>query len=292
MVLQNDYVMIQHPCAQQQFLLRPDDDTNNIIEYCISYAVREYRMLLIGAIAESNHEHTLLKDPEGNFPAFLAWYHSYVARVLNIRWGRGENLWSTDQPSVVRLIGRDAVIRKLVYVFSNPVKDMLVERAIQWPGFSTYRNFLTGTPLRSRRPRWFFSRKGRMPATIELPLVIPDDLGPRDEVIAEVRAGVEEVERKMALYRARTGRRVLGRRAILAQSWRGAPAQQRTRNRARIRPVVAGRRDARLKALDLLAWFHAERRKAWLAWCAGLSVTFPAGTYKLSRRVPAVPLSP
>ncbi len=289
MVLRDDYVLISHPCTQRQFLLRPDEETNNILAYCISYAVQEYGMLLIGALAESNHEHTLLKDPEGNFPEFVAWYHSYVARALNARWGRSENLWSTDQVSAVRLVGRDAVVRKLVYLFANPVQDMLVERACQWPGFSTYRNFLNGTPLRARRPHRYFNRSGRMPASIELALVIPEDLGPRDEFIAEVRAGVHEVERKMALYRARTGRRVLGRRAILAQSWRGAPTQPR--KKSAFRPTVAGDRDGRLKALDLQAWFYEQRRAAWLAWCAGLPAVFPPGTYKLSRRLLAVPIA-
>lgn len=289
MVLRNDYVLISHPCAQRQFLLRPDEETNNTLAYCISYAVQEYGMMLVGAMAESNHEHTLLKDPEGNYPAFLAWYHSYVARVLNLRWGRSENLWSTDQASAVRLVGRDAVVRKLVYLFANPVLDNLVERASQWPGFSTFHNFRTGTPLRAKRPRWYFSRSGDMPATIELPLVIPEDLGPRDEFVAEVLAGVREVERTMALERARTGRRVLGRRAILAQSWRGAPTQPR--KKSEFRPTVAGDRDGRLKALDLQAWFYEQRRAAWLRWCAGLPAVFPLGTYKLVRRLLAVPIA-
>ncbi len=289
MVLRDDYVFITQTCTQRQFLLRPDEETNNIMAYCIGVAATRYGMLLIGAIAESNHEHTLLKDPEGRFPEFLAWYHGQVARTLNARWGRSENLWSSDQVSVVRLVGRRAVIRKLAYLYSNPVKDRLVERAIQWPGFSTYRNFLNGTPLRARRPHRFFSATGALPATIEVPLVIPADLGTREQVVAEVRAAVEEIERRVARYRARSGKRVLGRRAILAQSWRDAPTAPR--KKTAIRPRVAGDRDARLKALDLLAWFHAQRRAAWLAWCAGLPATFPPGTYKIARRLVLIPIA-
>ena len=51
------------------------------------------------------------------------------------------------------------------------------------------------------------------------------------------------------------------------------------------RPTVAGPRDAVRKALDHAAWFRQERRKAWLAWCAGIPTVFPLGTYKVTRRV-------
>jgi len=57
-----------------------------------------------------------------------------------------------------------------------------------------------------------------MPDALELPLTIPAELGPAAAVVAELRDRVRAVELERAAERARTGRRVLGRRAVRAQS--------------------------------------------------------------------------
>jgi hypothetical protein len=45
-----------------------------------------------------------------------------------------ENLWSSEQVCVAKLVGREAVMDKLVYTATNPVQDHLVERVHHWPG--------------------------------------------------------------------------------------------------------------------------------------------------------------
>lgn len=59
-----------------------------------------------------------------------------------------------------------------------------------------------------------------MPDVVELPLTSPAELGPTAAVLSELRDCVRAVELACAAERGRTGRRVLGRRAVLAQSWR------------------------------------------------------------------------
>jgi hypothetical protein len=49
---------------------------------------------------------------------------------------------------VTRLLDREAVVEKLVYVAANPVKDLLVERTVQWPGTNGYRHLLHDKALR------------------------------------------------------------------------------------------------------------------------------------------------
>jgi hypothetical protein len=66
----------------------------------------------------------------------------------------------------------------------------------------------------------FFPPDGPMPDALELPLTIRAELGPAAEVRAELRDRVRAVELERAADRARTGRRVLGRRAVLRR--RGA----------------------------------------------------------------------
>jgi hypothetical protein len=131
------------------------------------------------------------------------------------------------------------VIDKLVYTATNPVQDHLVDRVRNWPGVNGLTALLTGRSLCATRPLHFFRPQGPMPDTLELPLTIPAELGPTAAVLSELRDRVRAVELEREADRARTGRRVLGRRAVLAQSWRESPASREPRRN--LRPHVAGR---------------------------------------------------
>jgi hypothetical protein len=131
--------------------------------------------------------------------------HKLVARSQNALRGRWENLWSSEQTCVVRLVGREAVMDKLVYTASNPVQDHLVDRAHHWPGVNGLTALLTGRPLRATRPLHFFRPDGPMPDAVELALTVPPELGPADAVLAELRDRVHAVEVERAAERQRTG---------------------------------------------------------------------------------------
>jgi len=124
------------------------------------------------------------------------------------------------QTCVVKLTDREAVIDKLVYTAANPVVDHLVDRVDHWPGVNGLSALLAGRPLRATRPLHFFRPDGAMRDALELPLTLPAELGPAAAVLAELRDRVLVIELERAAERGRTGRRVLGRRAVLAQSWR------------------------------------------------------------------------
>jgi hypothetical protein len=205
-----------------------------------------------------------------------------LARCQNARWGRWENLWAAEEPCLTELLTRDAVVDKLVYAASNPVKDLLVERAEHWPGVNGYVLLMTKRPLRARRPAHFFRAQGVMPEEVELDLVIPPELGSDAEIRVAVRAGVEHVERKMAEERTRTGKRVLGRRAVRKQSWRGSPNSREPRRN--LRPRFAGARDRVVAAVVRFQAFLAEYRDARMRWLDGSKrIVFPRGTYWLAR---------
>ena len=140
------------------------------------------------------------------------------------------------------------MIDKLVYAAANPVLDDLVDRVCHWPGVNGLSALLNGRTLRARRPLHFFRREGSMPDELEMPVAIPPELGPAADVLAELRERVRAVEDERAVERQRTGRRVLGRRAVLAQSWRERPTTCEPRRN--LRPQVASRsRWARMEAL-------------------------------------------
>jgi putative transposase len=274
------FYLITRRCTQGQFLLRPDDETNNAFIYCLAVAAQRYDIDVLLPLAEPNHHHTVIFDRHGNMPAFVENFHKLIARSQNALRGRSENFWAATEPCITRLVDCETVIAKLIYAASNPVKDGLVERAHQWPGANGYPNFVSGRVLRARRPRHFFRNPGPMPETVTLKLTIPPELGVAHEVVEAVRAGVQEVERQMAEHRRKTGARVMGRRRVLAQSWKDSAPQLEQRT---LRPRFAGTQLARMAALELYREFQRAYRDARARWLVGMKAVFPAGTYWLAR---------
>lgn len=87
--------MITRRCTQRQFLMRPDEETNNAFIYCLAVAAQRYGIRVIFTTAMSNHHHTGIEDPNGNYPAFLEHFHKLFAKCQNALRGRWENFWST-----------------------------------------------------------------------------------------------------------------------------------------------------------------------------------------------------
>jgi len=283
-VLPGTAYMVTRRCTQGQCLLRPDRATNNAFLYCLGVAAQRNPVDLINFVQMSNHLHDDLYDRLGNAPAFYEDFHKLLAKCMNVLRGRWENFFSSAQVCVVRLETRDALIDKIVYVATNPVKDHLVERVDDWPGASGYRALLSGEPLHATRPKHFFAKDGTMPAEVTLHLTIPPELGDRAEILAEVQRRVAAVEEEAARERARTGKRVVGRYAVLRKSWRDSP--KGPERRRGLRPTIAARSLwARLEAIQRKRDFVEAYRWARQAMLAGKPIPFPPGTYWLRRFV-------
>lgn len=286
-VIPGRFYMVTRRCTQRQFLLRPDAATNNAFLYCLADAAQRCQITVLLTCALSNHHHTIVFDPEGNLPAFTEHFHKLLAKSQNALRGRWENFWASEQVCVVRLVDPAAVLHKLVYVATNPVKDRLVEKAHHWPGINGLTALLTGRMLHASRPAHFFRTTGPMPAALTLTLSLPPQLGDTQQLLAELRAQVTAVEAAVAADRRRTGAPVLGRRAILHQSWHARPTTHAPHRN--LRPRLAARSVwSRLEAIARNREFMAAYRDARAGWLAGAAVVFPSGTYWLRRfaRVP------
>jgi len=281
-VLPGQFYLITRRCTQRQFLLRPDDETNNAFTYCLIEASQRCQIEILLPCAMSNHYHAVVYDRCGRYPEFVEQFHKMFARSQNALRGRWENFWSSEQVCVVRLVSREDVISKLIYTATNPVLDHLVERVHHWPGVNGLTALLSGRPLHATRPLHFFRPNGPMPKAIEMHLKIPPELGSEVEVLAELRERVRAVEADCAAERQRTGARVCGRRTVLAQSWRSQPASQEPRRN--LRPTVAAQgKWARIEALLRNRAFVVAYACARDAWRAGTVAMFPPGTYWLRR---------
>lgn len=288
-ILPGRFYMITRRCAFRMFLLRPDDVTNHILLYCLLEAAARFNIDVITSTMMSNHHHTIVHDPDGNVVEFMEHFHKFSAKALNVHRGREENVWAAEPPGLLQLLDREAVIDKIVYAATNPVKDGLVERVHHWPGVNLLPRLLDGAPVVVTRPQQFFSATGCMPETVERSMSVPAVLGDRAAFLEEVRTRVDAAERTFAAQRQAAGRRVLGRKGVKAQSWRGAPRTEET-PRGTIPRVASRNRWLRIEA--------AQRDRAFLdayfvardGWLEGRPVTFPAGTYWL-RRFAAVPIA-
>ena len=282
--------MVTRRCTQRQFLLRPDPATNNAFVYCLAVASQRHEIDVMAFVQMSNHLHDGIYDRIGTSPAFYEHFHKLLAKCMNALRGRWENFFSSEQVCVVRLETRDDIIDKLVYIVTNPVKDGLVASVDDWPGANGYRALLSGVPLRATRPKHFFAEDGTMPEEVTLHVRITPELGDHDEIVAEVKARVEAFEVAEAKRRAASGQRVLGRYAVLRQSWRDSPTSREPRRN--LRPTIAARSLwTRLEALQRRRDFIADYRLARLAQLAGIPVSFPHGTYWLHRFM-GVPVAP
>jgi REP element-mobilizing transposase RayT len=288
-VVPGSFWMVTRRCAQRQLLLRPDAETNNTFTYCLAEAAQRFDIELVLPSVLSNHHHTIVYDRHGRIIEFVEHLHKMSAKCQNALRGRWENLWSSEQVCLVRLEDPADVIEKLVYAATNPVKDGLVERVIDWPGVNGLSALLDGRTLTATRPKHFFRADGTMPATVELKLVIPAELGDADEVRRILRERVAAFEAKMADERRRTRARVLGRRAILRQSWRAYPTSHEPRRG--LRPRIAARSIwTRVAALQRSREFLLAYREARARLLAGTPIPFPFGTYWL-RRFANVPVA-
>jgi len=281
-VLPRQFYLITRRCTQRQFLLRPDGPTNNAFLYCLIDAALRCEIDVLLPCALSNHYHVVIYDRAGRYPEFIEHFHKLLARSQNALRGRWENFWSSEQTCVVKLVGRDAVLDKLVYTATNPVLDHLVERVHHWPGVNGLASLLRGRPLRATRPLHFFRPEGPMPDELEISLAVPPELGSATELLAELRDRVRDLEARCAVERQRIGRRVLGRRAVLAQPWRERPESQEPRRNLRPR-VASPNRWARMEALARNRAFAVEYADARARWQSGFAAVFPAGTYWLQR---------
>lgn len=281
-VVAGSFYLLTRRCTQRQFLLRPDAETNNAYLYCLLVAALRYGIDVLLMCAMSNHHHVAIYDRFGRYPEFIEHFHKLLARSQNALRGRWENFWASGQTSVVRLVDPEDVLAKLVYVATNPVKDNLVERVHHWPGINGYRALIIGKTLRATRPRHFFRDDGPLPAVVEAKLCIPPELGDADAFLAKLEQRVKDFEERAREERLLANRMVLGRRAVLRQSWRQAPTTFEPRRR--MSPRIAARNMwSRIEALVRNKAFVREYQAARAAWCEGLPTEFPVGTYWLKR---------
>jgi putative transposase len=274
------------------FLLRPDGPTSDAVIYCLGLAAQRAEIDVVAFLAMSNHWHGVVVDRTGRLPEFLECFHKLLAKHQNALRGRWENFWASEQTSVVELVDPADVLDKLIYTLTNPVADHLVSRARHWPGASSVRESPYGEWVEASRPRRFFRADGPCPPAIRFRLRRPPGFEhlSSDEFATLLREKIAEREAAAAFERAETGRQVLGRAAILRQSWRDQPdtVEPRRQLDPRVACMNVWRRVEALRRNKLFVVAYQAMRALWRL---GETAVFPYGTYWL-RRFAGAPCDP
>jgi hypothetical protein len=215
--------------TQRKFLLRPDERVNETVAYALGLALlRNPRFRLHAFMSESTHQHANGTDAstpgqQSQVPSFWELYDGLVARALNSHYGRGENFWKPGSYDNVEIHDDASLEDQLLYTWTNPVKDGLVETPEEWPGVK----FLPedfGKTFTVKKPKEAFFG-GRRP-----PQFVPSHPSAREEHLAslrkqerEARAIVRERDRDAGLTRKQRKQAERQRRQARAREKRRAP---------------------------------------------------------------------
>jgi putative transposase len=282
-IVPGETYLITRRCTRREYLLRPDEETNAIFAYCLAEAAKRHGVGLVAWCLMSNHYHAVVHDPKGRLPAFLEQFHKMVAKVMNARWERSENFWSTEETCVTRLVTNHDIFEKVIYVLCNPVAADLVDRLEDWPGLSSLA-FLSKKTRTDRRPKLYFQEDGAMPEVAELRSMVPSRITKNEAAASwweRVRKGVRERVETLRQLRIKENRRVMGRKAVLRMPHTAAPTTESAKGG--LRPCIACKDPKRRKLeLSALKEFRANYAAARLRLAAAdRRAVFPWGTYRM-----------
>jgi putative transposase len=151
-------VMLTRRTFERRFFLRPDDYLNAVVGYEFARAAVRNELDVHAVMTMSNHPHLIVTDAKGRRSDFMRDAMSGIARARNHDLNRRSYFWD-DQPfGDTVLLDKDALERKLLYTWLNPVEAGLVQRAEDWPGFKILPRHW-GKPMKLQRPERFYGRR-------------------------------------------------------------------------------------------------------------------------------------
>lgn len=286
MVIQGAVYHVTKRCAQRQFLATPSGEVNLIFAYCLARAAARCGVKIHAVMIEANHLHLLVTDTRRRLSEFMRWFDRQTSKCLLEIYAEThpertlEGIWSKEPFSATLLITEKAILNAFVYILTNPVKDGLVNRCTQWPGFHSTPRQMLEDPIEYKRPERYFRRDRPQHDTAYLNLSIPSVLGDRDpeQLVAGLEAMVFEAEQAVQAQMATEGRRFKGVDAILMTDPFDFPKSRAPKGKRTPHMAAGGDTKLLLEALSILRDFRQRYRAAVSAHRDGEPCTFPAGT--------------
>jgi REP element-mobilizing transposase RayT len=283
--------LVTRTVLERRFLLRPGALTNEVVTYCLFRAAERHDVLVHAVSVQANHFHAVVTDTAGQLSDFMHWFSRHVALCLMEHYATThphrqlEGIWTKQPFSATLLLTREAIIDKVVYVLTNPVKDGQVRDYRKWPGV-TSRPSDWLVPVRcARRPELYFDRDDKRHRTVAARVTIPRQLADRTpaDFVRDVEAMLADEHKAIAATMAAKGRAFMGAKAVLRQDPFEAPNSRRPRYGRNPRLAAGGSREALQQGIAALRHFRERYRRAWNEFRNNAHAVFPAGTYLMRR---------
>jgi hypothetical protein len=215
---------------QGRLLLTPSPELNRIILGALARASRYHQGGVVAFAFLGNHYHLLLwaQDAE-RLASFMNLFNSKLAREVARLTGWKDKIWSRRYQAIGISTEEAAQLARLLYILSNSCKENLVARLDEWPGVHCAPALLDGRPLQgvwiNRTQEYLARQRGETrdpqsfeePETLTLePLPCWKHLSP-EQYRHQIERLVQSVEEEAEAQRKRSGKRPLGREAILRQ---------------------------------------------------------------------------
>ncbi len=269
-----------------RYLLRPSPKLRDRIVGILARAQRSTGMRVCGFVYLSNHAHLLLRPTDvEQMSRFMAYVNSNIAREAGRLHNWRQRFWGRRYTDIVVSREPEKHEERLRYLLSQGVKERLVASPRHWPGATSTQALMHGDSVegewmdrsasyrasrygRQARPGRFLSRH-----RLELTPIPSWEHLERGERCKRVRRLVREIETE----HERTGRPVLGRRAILAQDPHDCPEDFESTPAPRFH---ATSRSVRRALEDGYRWFVLEYRRASKDFRTGEPTSFPDGCFR------------
>ncbi len=276
---------------QNRHLLRPSAELNDLMIGVLGRAQRMYEMIVCCAVAASTHLHLLVvpRNPE-HLAQFMCFTKTNLSKEIGRLYGWPGKLWAGRYRMVPVSWEERAQVRRLEYLLSHGVKELLVDRVVDWPGVHSAEALTEGKVLVGH---WYDRTKERAARQLKGKNVDREDFATEERLVlspipcwahlppSTVRQRVAEIVARIdeagARERRRTSRRSLGVKKVL----RVRPHKRPRRVEKSPKPRFHAATTRVLRQLrDAHAEVVAAFREASARLLAGeVDVVFPEGTF-------------
>ena len=251
--LPGQVTLLTRRTEERRFFLRPCAHSRNVMMYETAKSADDTNMSVHGLMTMGNHPHIVATDHDGERSDFMRNICSGVARARNAHLDRKGHFWDTQQFGDTVLLDRDAIERKLLYLWMNPVRANFVARAAHWPGAKILpRDWGKTRTITAPVDGFYNQKKAKKIEFTPMPPPGYEDMT-LEEVIDHFETLLRKAEDELRERRRRSGKKVRGARWAVQMNPLDAPG---TRAKAgKLNPRFASRN------ASLMADAQKERRQ-------------------------------
>jgi REP element-mobilizing transposase RayT len=290
---EQDLVHVSFKCVGDAFLMRPDAYTRFVIASALASAAEKYGVRIHAFGILSNHGHLELGIRGCRLDSFMQYFKSRTAMELNVHRGR-DGAFFKQRYRCEPILSDEAAVGIEQYVHAQAVRHELVERALEWPGLSSYAAVIEGRSSvevswlddeawraagGKRSERQSYVRVASVPLT-----PLPHRAGLSERALSAERralaASMKEVEQEVARRRRSEGARRLPKASrYTSEDPNGLPSRERETKKTP-QPFAHGSEEQvrayrAAYAEVMVAYERASARYR----ARGVLCPFPAGTY-------------